>query len=403
MPNTHRFISSFKDISKETWIALSENSGPFLKYEFLVALEESGSVSCQSGWQPHHLVIENEAEIIAAVPGYIKSHSYGEYVFDHSWANAYHQHGLDYYPKWVAAVPFTPVTGPRLLARSDISRVLVDEITRASETLKERVSSYHWLFTDQSSASEFLMSGQYLSRFGVQFQWHNYGYDNFEDFLAGMTSRKRKDIRKSRKQLVEAGVTIVQKKGKEISAGDMAHFLLCYQQTYLKRSGHEGYLNEDFFQRIHSTMKENLLLVIAYQDEGPIASALFFHDTTGLYGRYWGALKEVNGLHFACCYFEGIDFAIENKLPLFNPGTQGEHKILRGFEPIFCYSLHRLNEPAFHDAVARFLTQEQEHIVSYFNQAKEVLPFNADFAPKLKTTSTSEPFSDTNNHNEKNL
>ncbi len=403
MPNTHRFVSSIKDICIDTWNALSENAGPFLKYEFLVALEESGSVTSQSGWQPHHLVIESDSGIIAAVPGFIKSHSYGEYVFDHSWANAYHQHGLDYYPKWIAAVPFTPVPGPRLLAKKTVSVGLIEAVIEATETLNELVSSYHWLFVEQPLVAEFKMSGQYLSRFGVQFQWHNYNYESFDDFLAGLTSRKRKDIRKSRKQLASAGVTIIQKKGMEISASDMAHFVLCYQQTYLKRSGHQGYLNEDFFHRIHSTMEENLLLVIAYQEEVPIASALFFHDNTGLYGRYWGALKDINGLHFACCYFEGIDFAIQNKLPLFNPGTQGEHKILRGFEPIFCYSLHKLNEPAFHDAVARFLTQEQDHIVSYFNQAKEVLPYNADFAPKLKTTSTSEPFSDIHNHNEKNL
>ena len=241
----------------------------------------------------------------------------------------------------------------------------------------------------------------YLTRYAVQFQWYNYGYNDFNDFLNALTSRKRKDIKKSRRKLNEQGVRFTHHTGSEISPETLQFFTKCYKATYLKRSGHVGYLNDAFFEQLVESMSDNMLIVTAIENEVAVASALFFYDDTGLYGRYWGALKEIDGLHFACCYFEGIEFAIAKKLPLFNPGTQGEHKILRGFEPIYCRSHHKLQHGSFHTAVADFLQRETPHITSYFNQARNALPFNKEFVPTLKTTSVTAPNDDTYNHNEK--
>ncbi|HBA56266.1 MAG TPA: GNAT family N-acetyltransferase, partial [Alteromonas macleodii] len=286
----------------------------------------------------------------------------------------------------------------------------------------EALSSFHWLFPNESTSAQITSSGtpkandlsieqlrdqsdtlnRYLTRYAVQFQWHNYGYGDFDDFLNALTSRKRKDIKKSRRKLNEQGVRFTHHTGSEISPETLQFFTKCYKATYLKRSGHVGYLNDAFFEQLVESMSDNMLIVTAIENEVAVASALFFYDETGLYGRYWGALKEIDGLHFACCYFEGIEFAIEKKLSLFNPGTQGEHKILRGFEPIYCRSHHKLQHPSFHTAVADFLQRETPHIASYFNQARNALPFNKEFVPTLKTTSVTAPNDDTYNHNEKN-
>ena len=271
----------------------------------------------------------------------------------------------------------------------------------AQSKYDDTLSSVHWLFTSEKQLPP-LQQSENLTRHAVQFQWHNYGYQHFDDFLAALTSRKRKDIRKVRRKHEEMGIHFSYHTGDEINADTLAFFIKCYQATYLKRSGHTGYLNDAFFMALHNTMRDNMLIVVAHLNEQPIASALFFYDKTGLYGRYWGSLKEIDGLHFACCYFEGIEFAIANELPLFNPGTQGEHKILRGFEPIYCYSHHRLFEPAFANAVAQYLQQETQHLANYFNQARNALPFNNEFVPKLKTTRVQHPNDDTQNYNEKN-
>ncbi|WP_334018876.1 GNAT family N-acetyltransferase [Alteromonas sp. S015] len=428
-------IDSIEQFSKERWQYLAKEVGPFLSYEFLHALERSGSCSNESGWLPCHIAIakgQHEAANLV-IPGYLKTHSYGEYVFDHAWANAYAQHGLDYYPKWISAIPFTPVTGPRLLSDGHVvlTPALLHELedtvaTYVESVFGETLSSFHWLFPNESTSAQITNSGnlkandlpndlsierlrnqsdalnRYLTRFAVQFQWHNYGYNGFDDFLNALTSRKRKDIKKSRRKLTEQGVRFTYHTGSKISPETLQFFTKCYKATYLKRSGHVGYLNDAFFKRLVETISDNMLIVTAVEDEVAVASALFFYDETGLYGRYWGALKEIDGLHFACCYFEGIEFAIAKKLPLFNPGTQGEHKILRGFEPIYCRSHHKLRHVPFHTAVADFLQRETPHIASYFNQARNALPFNKEFVPTLKTTSVTGPNDDTYNHNEKN-
>lgn len=397
------FVSSIKHIPASQWHNLSAGAGPFLQYAFLAALEECECVGKETGWKPHFLVVYQHDELIAAIPGYLKYDSYGEYVFDHSWANAYHQHGMRYYPKWIAAIPFTPVTGPRLLTKG-VTAELQSAINTALDGLGETgLSSLHWLFCD-AATEQVLTKSNYLARYSVQFQWHNYQYSQFSDFTDALTSRKRRDLRKSRRRLADAGVNIQRYSGSGITPELMTFFCRCYEQTYLKRSGHSGYLTPAFFQQLLSTMGDNLMLVVASMDDSAIASALFFFDQTGLYGRYWGAFENIDSLHFECCYFQGIEFAIERGLPLFNPGTQGEHKILRGFEPVFCVSMHKLFAPAFHSAVANFLHQETPAIKRYFNQASDVLPFNQSFLPQLKSTQVSDLMSDTqpsqSNYNE---
>lgn len=389
MKYTTSFISSIKDIDSSQWQALARDAGPFLQYPFLAAIEACHCVGPETGWQPHHLSVCDGDKLVAVMPGYLKEDSYGEYVFDHGWAHAYDQHGLNYYPKWISAVPFTPVTGNRLLIspeyeERDILQVAVPALKALSE---QGCSSTHILFSPYPNSKSWYEQG-FARRYSVQFQWYNYGYQTFSDFTAALTSRKRKALRKSREKLEQAGVSLTRITGDALTSEHIEFFIRCYQQTYLKRSGHTGYLTPAFFRQIFSSMASNVLLVVAAQEQEPVASALFFYDDNGLYGRYWGAMKEVDGLHFETCYNQGIAFAVERGIPLFNPGTQGEHKILRGFEPTWCVSLHKLYDADFHHAVEQFLQQETPQIARYFQQAATVLPFNEAMQTTLKTTST---------------
>ncbi|MBD3585288.1 N-acetyltransferase [Salinimonas sp. HHU 13199] len=371
------FFNSLTHFSASQWSSLNTSATPFLSHTFLSLLENTGCVGDDTGWQPHHMAVFDGDTLIAVVPGYLKYDSYGEYVFDHGWANAYHQHGLAYYPKWVNAVPFTPVTGPRFLLHPDYdAEQLIHYIAQQMKSLlADAVSSAHVLFPFADTATQLAPQG-FLRRYSVQFQWYNYHYQSFDDFLQALTSRKRKGIKKARNQLSQQGVTIERKTGQNISREDIAFFIRCYQATYLKRSGHTGYLNEAFFYQLAEKLSDQLLLVVASTAEGPCASSLLLFDGQALYGRYWGALQEINELHFECCYYQGIEFSIENKLQYFNPGTQGEHKLIRGFEPVYCTSSHYLFEPVFHQAVKDFLHRETHAIAGYFKQATDVLPYN---------------------------
>ncbi|MFC3095018.1 GNAT family N-acetyltransferase [Alteromonas sediminis] len=375
----HHSISEF---TKDQWQTLCHGAGPFLSYDFLLALETSGSVgsetdsALETGWSTLFISIWEGQTLLGVVPGYLKLDSYGEYVFDHAWANAYAQYGLHYYPKWVAAIPFTPVTAAKLLTCYGISLSKLTAALREFER-ENTFSSMHVLFC-QPEEQEALCHINYLRRFSVQFQWHNKHYSDFDHYLSMFTSRKRKDIRKERAR-TQAQVELHRVTGKDITSDLQHHFYQCYRQTYLKRSGHEGYLTETFFNTIFSEMSDKILLVYAKQQGRLVASSLFLFDQSGLYGRYWGALEHVDGLHFEACYYQGIEFAIERGLPLFNPGTQGEHKLLRGFEPLVCYSAHRLKDPRFHSAVSDFLLREKPAIARYYEQAELALPFNASF------------------------
>ncbi len=371
---------SINDVNADDYNKIFDASAdgfPFLKYEFLSALEGSRSVGKGTGWTSKHILVWNEQTLVGFLPGYIKTHSYGEYVFDYSWANAYQQYGKPYYPKWINAIPFTPVTGPRILidnseSNETITHFLANNLSEICQDLG--VSSLHFLFTPEEQ-SQHLKKGAAHQRLSVQFNWHNKGYADFSDFLATMTARRRKSIRKEREKLSKLRVNIKRYSGAALSKTEMRFFYLCYQQTYLKRSGHQGYLTEAFFFKILEKMPENILLFIAEQDDKPVASALLFKDQKRLYGRYWGSLEDVDGLHFETCYYQGIEFAIEERIQLFNPGTQGEHKILRGFEPTVCFSNHYLLDNMFNKAVADFLMRESPAVLQYYEDTKSLLPF----------------------------
>ncbi|TBX24585.1 hypothetical protein TK45_04785 [Bowmanella sp. JS7-9] len=349
-------------------IAPHENGDtPFHKLQFLHLLEQSGCLSEDSGWQPCVLTHGNGS----VVPFFEKQHSYGEFVFDWSWADAYHQNGLSYYPKLVATTPYTPVAGQRIFGNAELAEICQQTDLRQART---RYSSVHWLFISSELQQELSEHG-YVGRHSVQFHWQHRGYRDFDDFLDSFTSRKRKSTRKERSQLIQAGIRTARKVASEIDDDDVDFFYRCYRHTYLKRSGHQGYLSRAFFGLLLQHYAQHLMLVMAYREDLPVASALFLFDENGLYGRYWGALESIPGLHFECCLYQGIEFCLQQNIPHFNPGTQGEHKILRGFEPVWCYSAHKLYHPDFASAVKRFCQQESAQLALYKQQAELLLPF----------------------------
>lgn len=359
---------------------------PFLRPEFFAALEDSGSVCSASGWTPHHLNINRDGRNLAFMPLYLKTHSWGEYVFDWSWADAYRRHGLEYYPKLLSAIPFTPATGPRIrfaegADQPAVTRQLVNQVIELAQD--SGASGWHLLFPEQQQLQllETCADDPHLMcRTGVQYHWFNVNqahsrYQSFEDFLAALSSRKRKMIRRERRQVAEQGFHIEVLGGDNISAGLWEFFYQVYHRTYLKRSGSAGYLSRDFFHQIGATMPEQVAMAVAYSHDKPVAAALYFFDNTTLYGRYWGCEREYDFLHFELCYYRGIDFAIARGLHKFDAGAQGEHKILRGFTPVETHSLHWIANPAFAEAVGKFLLQEQRQMERYREEAAELLPF----------------------------
>ncbi len=354
------------------------DDNPFTRYEFLAAAEASGSASAATGWQPCHVVCEDDAgTLLGALPLYLKSNSYGEFVFDFSWANAYHQAGLHYYPKLVSAIPFTPATGPRLLvgagaAEADpVRQKLLDaarEVARRSEA-----SSLHILFTSRDD-TEFLQRAGLMKRKDCQFHWFNRGYRDFDDFLEGFTASKRKKTRRERRRIREAGIEFAVKSGSELSPGDWRAIMPLYASTFLRR-GREPYLNEDFFLRITRTMPANIVVFMGYAGAELVAVSICFRSSSTLYGRYWGASHFVDSLHFETCYYQGIDYCIEHGLQLFEPGTQGEHKISRGFVPTETWSLHWLSRPDFARAIDDYLVREGQHIDHYMDMANAHIPY----------------------------
>lgn len=377
-----RFINSIHQVDPQQWNLLCRADYPFCRHEFLAALEDTGCTGAASGWQVAHLLVYGQQALLAAMPGYVKDHSYGEYVFDWAWADAYRRYGFPYYPKWISAIPFTPCTGPRLLAREEnITPELIAAITAAlqQECAQQQYSGWHCLFPI-AAQHELLLSPLVMQRLGCQFHWFNADYTSFEDFLARLASRKRKNILKERRQVREQGFAFAIKEGMELQRADMDLFYALYRNTYLKRSGHEGYLSQAFFQRLAEVFAEHLVLVCAIQNtqhnqQSVVAAALFIRDRQTLYGRYWGCFEEYQFLHFETCYYQGIDYAIANRLQRFDGGAQGEHKIARGFEPVITYSNHYLHAAEFRPAIARFLSEEAEHIHHYAEDARELLPF----------------------------
>lgn len=359
---------------------------PFLRPEFFSALEASGSAVAATGWEPRHQVIASGAGEEAFMPLYLKNHSYGEYVFDWSWADAYHRNGLPYYPKLLSAIPFTPASGPRVrfLPGVDQQKCAASLVDNVLELAKETgVSSWHLLFPDDGHLALF-EDARLMYRQGIQYHWFNRGYDSFDDFLAGFNSRKRKMVRKERRQVAEQKFVIERLSGDQITAELLRSFALFYRKTYLKRSGSMGYLTPGFFEQVGAAMSEQTLLVVAKTGGQVVASALYLFDNKSLYGRYWGCLKEFDFLHFELCYYQGIEFAIERGLAKFDAGAQGEHKIVRGFEPVTTHSLHWIGEPAFAAAIRRFLKEESMYIQRHIEQARDMLPFRSDWSQHVE-------------------
>jgi len=372
-----KFLSSIQAIANTEWNTVCGTDYPFIRHEFLSALEQSSAVNAATGWTPNHLVVYDKNVLIAVMPGYLKAHSYGEFVFDFQWAEAYQRYGLPYYPKYISAIPFSPVTGPRLCVRAGydaaaISKIIAEHIKQYVE--ENKLSSWHLLFPEHSVAEQFSAQG-FPIRKAVHFQWLNKNYRQFNDFINRFSSRKRKNLRKERKKVIDQGITLRRIEGRDISDEQWDRFYHFYQMTYLKRSGHGGYLDKIFFQLLGKNIPEHLLMVLAYKDTEIIAGALNLKDSTTLYGRYWGCYQEYDFLHFETCYYQGIEYCIEKKLQRFDPGVQGEHKIQRGFEPAYTYSNHWIADEKFREAIAQFLLREEKHIALYKKQAEQLLPF----------------------------
>lgn len=367
---------SMGDINPEDWNRLAASDTPFLRHDFLLSLEESGCTTAATGWAPSHLMLYLNNELAGVVPAYLKTHSMGEYVFDWAWADAYQRYGMDYYPKLLMAVPFTPCQGPRLLFSEKLREWMTPEkIQQALHSITETLGAHSWhlLFPEQRD-QKMLATEEQLHRIGCQFHWYNHGYDTFDDFLARLTSRKRKSIRRERRQVADQGISFRHFSGEDIPEHVLAAFHVFYQATYLKR-GQRPYLNKTFFHLLKERQAEQLHLIMAVKEGEMIAGALFLQGEETLYGRYWGCLEEFDHLHFETCYYQGIELAIRLALTRFDAGAQGEHKLVRGFEPVITHSWHGIMHPGFRDAIARFTTEEAEQVMAYAGDALQALPF----------------------------
>lgn len=359
-----RVVTRMADLSADAWNALAGES-PFARHAFLHALETTDCVGAHIGWEPMHLALFRGDRLEAAMPLYIKHHSWGEFVFDWSWADAYRRHGLAYYPKLVCCVPFSPVPGPRLLAKNDADRAaLIQAALKLTADLN--LSSFHVLFPTEPDHAV-LNATPLLHRSGFQFHWHNAGYAHFDDFLAAMTHDKRKKIRQERKKLAAAGVDFRWVEGRDSTDADWDHFYRCYADTYARHRS-EPHLNRAFFAALRETVPDNLVLIVAEKNGEPIACSFCVKDNARLYGRHWGTLEYVPGLHFETCYQQGIEYAIARGLQVFEGGAQGEHKLSRGLVPAATHSWHWLENTEFREAVDRFLERETEAISHYMDE-----------------------------------
>lgn len=354
-------ISSIGEVGKAAWRDVEPPDFPFFDFEFLHALERSRSVGRGSGWHPAYLICSDAAGIAGALCTYLKTDSYGEYIFDWEWAMAYREHGLAYYPKLTAAVPFTPATGPKILLRPDadrdaVTRALLDAAKKLGD--ERRVSSTHALFVPEPEVEEFVRRG-FAVRHSLQFHWHNRGYSSFDDYLAALVSKRRRQISRERRQL-DGDLRIERLTGDDLKPHHADTMYRLYLSTSDRKWG-VPYLRDGFFEEVFQTMADRTLLVLAHDGSGePVAGALNFFKGDALFGRYWGCFEDRRNLHFELCYYQEIEFAIERGMRLFEAGAQGHHKHARGFTPSITYSAHEIRHPAFRDAIDRFLEQERE-------------------------------------------
>ena len=368
---------SITDFSADEWNRVAGDDYPFLRHDFLEAAETTGCVSPETGWWPRHLGIREGGKLRAAMPLYQKSHSWGEFVFDWAWADAYRRAGLDYYPKLVSAVPFTPAPSRRLLLDDpDDSEAATGLITAATTLATEAgCSSFHVLFPLERELEHFERAGLKLRK-DCQFHWHNRDYATFDDFLATFSAKKRKKARRDRRHVTEAGIRFRRFKGGDIDDALWTEVYRLISITFMLR-GSMPYFDLDFFRSIGTTQPDNVLVIGAFRDDRMIAAAVFFEGQDALYGRYWGAEEDVNALHFETCYYQGIDYCIEKGLGLFEPGTQGEHKVSRGFAPQNTWSAHWLGQPEFFSAISDYLDQESRHIDRYMDAIDQRTPYKA--------------------------
>ncbi len=372
---TLRVTDNLNDIPAAQWDALTDGN-PTLKHAWLQSLIDAGCTTAATGWLPQFILLSREIDgmtsLVGAVPLYMKSHSYGEYVFDWAWAEAYHRANMDYYPKLLCAIPFTPCSGARMLALNATDQaILIDALIDIANN--SDVSSLHVLFATDAENAIFAEKGL-MARHAVQFHWQNDGYTSFEDFLTRMNHDKRKKIRQERKSVTNAGVTFQQKVGRDITGADWDFFAQCYEGTYRAHRS-TPYLNRAFFGYIGEKMPDNILLVVASKNGAPIAVSLNLFSDTTLYGRYWGTTEFISGLHFETCYYQTLEFCIARGIAVFEGGAQGEHKLARGFKPVACQSAHWIKDPRFKNAVSEFLRRESSGIDRYVDELSEHAPF----------------------------
>ena len=366
---------SIHTVDAASWNALVGDM-PILSHTFLSAFEDSGSVGSGTGWQPYPMLVHDGEALVGAMPLYLKSHSYGEYVFDWAWAEAYQRSGLNYYPKLLSAIPFTPITSARLLSKTpEIQTLMLEALAEIMQ--KHRLSSAHIIFPDDDSASALKQAG-WMQRTGVQFRWKNEDFNDFEHFLSTLSHDKRKKIHQERKKVVVSGVVCQRIKGSDITPEQWQFFYNCYANTYHQHHS-TPYLTQQFFSQIGQTMPENILLIIASIDNKPIAAALNIYHQSCLYGRYWGALQYVPNLHFELCYYQAQEFCIAEKIQYFEGGAQGEHKLARGFKPRATCSFHKIAQPDFAAAISHFIEKESQGIAAYTTELEERAPFKATF------------------------
>ena len=377
-----QITTAINRVEADAWNRIAGTGHPFLRHEFLAALERHGCVGEHYGWLPRHLLAHDaDGVLIGAVPLYLKDNSYGEFVFDWAWADAYHRHGIPYYPKAVSAIPYTPATGARLLVDPAADRDGVAEaLIGLARTLveQENLSSLHWLFTDAADTARLQQQG-FLPRLGCQFHWHNQGYGDFEDFLARLTSRKRKQLRRERRHVQDAGVELTTLHGHEMNPALWSIMHGFYRSTFEKKSGMPT-LSQGFFEELSHTMGEQLVLVFAWHGGEAVAGAINFRGDDTLYGRHWGCREDFHSLHFEACYYQGIEYCIRHGLLRFEPGAQGEHKISRGFLPTATWSTHWVRHEGFRGAIGDFLRREQHGMTHYMETLADQSPYRQEVA-----------------------
>jgi len=375
---TARIIRSIAEVARESWNALIPDGSPFVRHEFLHALEKYRCVGGETGWEPAHLVLEDGGQLQAAIPLYSKAHSWGEFVFDWSWARAYAQAGVDYYPKLVSMAPFTPATGPRLLvgAHGERRQQLIDELLAFAK--RNRVPSVHLLFLSQQDRVA-LTHDSFLWRKDCQFHWSNRGYRDFAEFLATFRADKRKKALRERRRINEQGIQFRTLFGEEMDAS-LWKIVFGFSAATFAAHGNEHYLNIAFFREVAASLPRTIMVKIAMYEHVPIAAAIFFRSHDTLYGRYWGAAADFHSLHFETCYYQGIEYCIAEGLQHFEPGTQGEHKVPRGFEPVTTWSAHWIAEPRFRRAISEYLQRERDAMDQYAEQVREHVPFRRDLS-----------------------